>query len=154
MYSSSWTDKSKKKVHNLYTEKKVKGRIVPVQTITLTDKAQKTLEEFPHIHIENNNKKYEAGAKRILLTLTSKSLLEADIACHKRECYELFRSPAWKRERKEGVPTITEDKSDSTYDEILQLIKVHVITKTEIYTMTQLTTALNEIRKACGSKPA
>ena len=31
---------------------------------------------------------------------------------------------------------------------------MHIITKKEIYTITQLTTAFNEIRKACGSKPA
>ena len=154
-YSSSWTDESKKKCIICNAEKKEKGRTVPVQTIALTEKAQRTLEEFAHIHIENSNEKYVAGAKRILLTLTSKSLLEADVAYHKKECYEPFRSPVWKRGRKEEALTIAdEDKSDTTYEEMLELIKVHIITKKEIYTMNQLTTALNEIRRARGSKPA
>ena len=46
-----------------------------------------------------------------------------------------------------------EEKSDTIYEKILQLIKVHFVTKKEIYTVSQLTGALNEIRKANGVKP-
>ena len=78
---------------------KAEGRLVPLKTISIVDKAEPTLKEFAEIHIKNNNLKYVEGAKRILLTLSIKSLLAANLAYHQKECYKSFRSPAWKREK-------------------------------------------------------
>ena len=65
----------------------------------MVDKAEPTLKEFAEIHIKNNNVKYVKGAKRILLTLSTKSLLAANVAYHQKECFKPSRSPAWKREK-------------------------------------------------------
>ena len=76
---------------------RVKSRLVPPKTISIVDKTEPTLKEFSEIHIKNNNLKYVEGAKRILLTLSTKSLLAANVAYHQKECFKPSRSPAWKR---------------------------------------------------------
>ena len=63
----------------------------------MVDKVEPTLKEFTEIHIKNNNLKYVEGGKRILLTLSIKLLLAANVVYHQEECYKRSRSPAWKR---------------------------------------------------------
>eukprot|EP00112_Aurelia_sp_Birch-Aquarium-sp1_P004612 Seg1523.1 transcript_id=Seg1523.1/GoldUCD/mRNA.D3Y31 product="hypothetical protein" protein_id=Seg1523.1/GoldUCD/D3Y31 len=73
-YESSWQSDDKKRCIICNEDKRIKGRLVDVQTITITDKAEKTLKEFAEIHIQSNNQKYIDGAKRILLILSTSSL--------------------------------------------------------------------------------
>ena len=96
-YESSWQSDDKKRCIICNEDKKIKGRLVDVQTIAITEKAEKTLKEFAEIHVQSNNQKYIDGARRILLTLSTTSLLAADVAYHKKLCYEPFRSPVWKK---------------------------------------------------------
>ena len=83
----------------------IKGRLVPLQNVSLARdgryKAEETLKEFASIHLQNNNKKYVDGANRILLTLNTASLFAANVSYHKSLCYDPFRSPWWKKKRKE-----------------------------------------------------
>lgn len=149
-YESSWKEPEKKKCIICNEDKRVKGRLIEVQTISITDKAQKTLEEYANIHMRNNNEKYIDGARRILLTLSSKSLLAADVAYHKRQCYEAFRSPKWKREKN---TTTMPNEGDDDYKEIYQLVKVNIINRKKIYTLSQLKAALDEIKQKSNGSP-
>ena len=74
-----------------------KRRLLPPKTISIVDKVEPTLKECAENHITNNNLKYVEGAKRILLTLSTKSLLAANVAYHQKERYKPFQSPARKR---------------------------------------------------------
>ena len=96
-YESSWLDDDEKRCVICNKDIRVKGRLVPPKTISIVDKTEPTLKEFSEIHIKNNNLKYVEGAKRILLTLSTKSLLAANVAYHQKECFKPSRSPAWKR---------------------------------------------------------
>ena len=81
---------------------RVKSRLVPPKTISIVDKTEPTLKEFPEIRIKNNSLKYVESSKRIVLTLLTKSLLAANVAYHQEEFTKFvkpFRSPAWKREK-------------------------------------------------------
>ena len=66
----------------------------------MVDKAEPTLKEFGEIHIKSNNLKYVEGAKRNLLTLSTKSLLAADVAYHQEKCYKPFQILSWEQERR------------------------------------------------------
>ena len=55
------------------------------------------------MHIKKNYLKYVEGAKRIGLTLSTKSLLAENVAYHPEDCYETFQSPDWKWEK--NVPS-------------------------------------------------
>ena len=98
-YESSWLDDDEKWCVICNKDIRVKGRLVPPKTISIVDKTEPRLKEFAEIHIKNNNLKYVEGAKRILVTLSTKSLLAANVAYHQKECYKPSRSPAWKREK-------------------------------------------------------
>ena len=70
--------------------------------------------------------KYVEGAKRILLTST-KSLLAANVAYHQEECYKLFRSAAWKREK--NVTSENNLEVDNTWKDLCHLLRYHVLVK-------------------------
>lgn len=144
-YESSWKDEDKKKCIICNEDKRIKGRLVPIQIISIPDKAQETLTEYAKIHLENKHEKYMDGAKRILLTLSTASLLSADVAYHKRQCYEPFRSPAWKRQ-KTAITTHLRSQEEDGYMELFQLVLVHIINRKEVYTLAQLKGALDQIR--------
>jgi hypothetical protein len=144
-YTSSWQKEEKKRCIICNDDKWEKGRLIPVQTITLTDKAEATLAEYANLHVKDNNAKYIAGANRILIILATTSLFAADVGYHKKLCYEPFRSPAWKRKRGGTCMTVSTDEDDAL-EEMYQLIVVHIIKRHEIYTMAQLTSAFNQIR--------
>ena len=148
-YNSSWQNTEKKRCIICNEDRHVKGRIVPVQTISITDKAEETLKEYANIHLQSNNLKYVDGANRILLTLATKSLLAADVAYHKKLCYEPFRSPVWKRAKSESEVPLTDSKDDALED-IFQLVLVHIVNRHEIYTMSQLKAAYDQIRTDKG----
>ena len=99
-HESSWVDDDQKRCIICNKDIRVKGRLVPAKTVSILDKAEPTLKQFADIHIKNNILKYAEGTKRILLTLTTKSVLAANVAYHQEECYKPFRIPAWKREKK------------------------------------------------------
>ncbi len=143
-YTSSWQADNEKKCIICNENKFAKGRLLPVQTINITDKAEQTLIEYANIHLENQNMKYSDGAKRILLTLSTKSLLAADVAYHKRQCYEPFRSPAWKRVAQTDDKPVATDETNALED-IYQLVLIHIINRGEIYTMAQLKSAYDDI---------
>ena len=147
-YSSSWSNDLKKRCIICNENKWAKGRLIPVQTISIINKAQEKLVEYANIHITNNNEKYRDGAKRILLTLSTKTLLAADVGYHKQICYEPFRSPVWKRNEKGGFQSASSDEDG--WEEMYQLVNVHIISRQEIYTMSQLTSAFNQIRAEKG----
>ena len=147
-YSSSWSNDLKKRCIICNENKWAKGRLIPVQTISIINKAQEKLVEYANIHITNNNEKYRDGAKRILLTLSTKTLLAADVGYHKQICYEPFRSPVWKRHEKGGFQSASSDEDG--WEEMYQLVNVHIIGRQEIYTMSQLTSAFNQIRAEKG----
>ena len=96
-YESSWLDDDEKPCIICNKDIRVKGRLVPPKTISIVDKVEPTLKEFTEIHIKNNNLKYVEGGKRILLTLSIKLLLAANVVYYQEECYKRSRSPAWKR---------------------------------------------------------
>ncbi len=83
-YTSSWQTAEKMKCIICNDDKRAKGRLLPLQTIRISDKAESTLREYANLHLEKNNVKYVDGARRILLTLATKSLLAADVAYHKK----------------------------------------------------------------------
>ena len=93
----------------------------------IVDKEEPTLKEFAEIHIKNNNLKYAEGAKRILLTLSTKYLLAANVAYHQEECYKPFRSPAWKREK--NVTSETNLEADNTWKDLCHLLRYHMLVK-------------------------
>ena len=127
-------------------EKRKKGRPIPLTIISVTDKAEKTLQEFSELHIKNNNQKYLDGARRILLTLATKSLLAADVAYHQQSCYEPFRSSAWKRREKSSVKQLQERKDKEALDEFCQVVNLHIIIREEVYTASQLRSIYDDIR--------
>ena len=146
-YTSSWQQEEHKKCIICNEDKWVKGRLVPIQTISVTDKSEKTLIEYANIHLTKKNTKYMDGAQRILLTLSTKSLLAADVGYHKKMCYEPFRSPVWKRVV--GSPSTTtsnNDGDDEALCEMYHLVEIHIIRRQETYTMTQLKSVYNQIR--------
>ena len=87
-YESSWLDDDEKRCIICNKDIRVKGRLAPPKTISIVDKAEPTVKEFAEIHIKNNNLKDVEGANRILLTLSTKSLLAANVAYHQEECYK------------------------------------------------------------------
>ena len=87
-YESSWLDDDEKQCIVCNKDIRVKGRLAPPKTISIVDKVEPTVKEFAEIHIKNNNLKYVEGAKRILLTLSTKSLLAANVAYHQEEYYK------------------------------------------------------------------
>ena len=111
--------------------KRKKGRPIPLTVISVTEKAEKTLKEFSELHIKNNNQKCLDGAQRILLTLGTKSLLAADVACHKQSCYEAFRSNAWKRQLNVNIKELRREDKEA-WEEFCQIVKIHVIIR-EVY---------------------
>ncbi len=56
-YTSSWQADNEKKCIICNENKFAKGRLLPVQTINITDKAEQTLIEYANIHLENQNMK-------------------------------------------------------------------------------------------------
>ena len=64
----------------------VQSKLLPPKVTSIVDKAEPTLKELAEIHIKKNNLKYVEGAKRILLTLSTKYLSAANVAYHKEEC--------------------------------------------------------------------
>jgi hypothetical protein len=144
-YKSSWQEVEKNKCIICNEDKRAKGRLIPVQTIRITAKAEETLKEYATLHLKNRNVKYMEGANMILLTLAAKYILAADVAYHKRLCYEPFRSPAWKRDSNKSNITVTSEE-DNALEEICQLVLIHIINRHEIYTMAQLKSAFDEIQ--------
>ena len=119
-----------------------KGRLLPLCNLSLKEhhsenyKAEKTLIEFAHIHVDNSNEKYIDGTKRVLLTTISKSLFAADVSYHK-PCFDSFRAPHWKNKKcnDENKPAGNRiDDLTLLYD----LVEHHIVSKHEIYTMSQL----------------
>ena len=76
-YESSWKEEEKKRCIICNEDKKEKGRLIPLTTISIVDKAEETLEEYAEIHIKNKNQKYLDGAKRI----HSNSVYNVSISC-------------------------------------------------------------------------
>ena len=76
-YESSWVDDDEKRCIICNKNIPVKGRLLPSKTISIEDKAEPTLKGFAEIHIKSSNLKYVEGAKGILLTLSTKSLVAA-----------------------------------------------------------------------------
>ncbi len=154
-YESSWQIDEKKKCIICNEDKRIKGRLVDVQTITITEKAEKTLKEFAEIHVQSKNQKYIDWAKRILLTLLTSSLLAADVAYHKKQCYEPFRSPVWKKMREKDL-ACNNTLEDSTledewvFNELCQLIEIHVLVRKEVYSLAQLRNYYDQIRSGRG----
>ena len=148
-YDSSWIDENQKCCIICSKDIRVKGRLIPPKTISIVDKAEPTLKEFAEIHIKNNNLKYVEGAKRILLTLSTKSLLAANVAYHQEECYKPFRSPAWKREKKvtDESDSVAEDDS---WTSLCQLLRYHVLLKKEVYSLAQVRNMYDELRRELG----
>ena len=116
-----------------------------MQTIAITDKAEKTLKGFAEIHVKSNNQKYIDGASRILLTLSTSSLLAADVAYHKKLCYEPFRSPVWKKTKEKDAGSNYIVEEDLAFDEICQLIEIHILARKEVYSLAQLRNSYNQI---------
>ena len=77
-------------------EQKHKVRPLPLATISLTEKVEKTLREYFELHIKNHNVKYIDESNRILV-LNTKSLLAAGVAYH-ISCYTAFRCTKWKKQ--------------------------------------------------------
>ena len=79
-----------------------KGHKIPVTLLTYRNKneklhkAEKALLEFASIH-KDNGTRYSEAAQRILLTKTTRSLFNADVAYHRQPCYSNFTCPSWKR---------------------------------------------------------
>ena len=149
-YESSWQSDDKKRCIICNEDKRIKGRLVDVQTITITGKAEKTLKEFAEIHVESNNQKYIDGARRILLTLSTSSLLAADVAYHKKLCYEPFRSPVWKKTKEKDTGSNYTVEEEWAFNEICQLIEIHILARKEVCSLTQLRNCYDQIRSDKG----
>jgi hypothetical protein len=102
--------------------------------------------EYAKLHMESNNPRYMDGARRIVLTMSTKSLLVADVSYFKKLCYESFRRPVWKREAKPATTTLSNIGEDEALCVMFQLIEIHIIRRQE--TMTQLKPIYNEIRSS------
>ena len=104
-YESSWQSDENKRCIICNEDKKINGRVVDLQTIAITEKAEKTLKEFAEIHVKSHNQKYIDG-ERILLTLCTSSLLAADVAYHRS--FAMIHSGAlFGRKRKKVVLAVT-----------------------------------------------
>ena len=134
-YKSGWMEEKERKAIICNGEKRTsnsEGRPVPLVTVTDTDRTEDTLKEFAKIHIQHNTK-YVDGAKRILLTLATSSLL-ASVAYHREECYIPFRSHHWKKGYQAEVVINHEKEETSPLEEFFQLVKGHVLfRRLEVY---------------------
>ena len=75
----------------------------------------------------------KSPAERILLTLSTKLLLAADVGYHK-SCYDVFCSPKWNKKK-----SVEENnRRQSSVDELLNVIEYLAVVKKEIYTLAQL----------------
>ena len=125
-------------MHNLQWRKRTsKGQPVSLVTVTDTDRTEGTLKEFAKIHFQHNTK-YADGAKRILLTLATSSLLASNVAYHREDCYIPFRFHHWKKGYQVKVVVNHEKEETSPLEEVSQLVKVHVLFRREVYTLTEL----------------
>ena len=62
------------------------------------------LTEYAEIHISNSTK-FKSAKKRILLTISTKSLFAADVG-YQKFCYDGFSSPKWDKRKKANVANI------------------------------------------------
>ena len=95
-------------------------------------------------------KKYIDGARRILLTLSTSSLLVADVAYHKKLCYEPFRSPVWKKTKEKDAGSNYTVEEEWAFNEICQLIEIHILARKEVYSLPQLRNCYDQIRSDKG----
>ena len=148
-YESSWTVESQKRCIICNKDIFSKGKLQPPQTISIVDKAEDTLKEFAELHIRNNNEKYVEASKRILLVLSTKSLLAANVAYHRKECYQPFRANGWKRQKSSdtSVGNYEASKNNEAWDSLCQFVKYSILIKKEVYTVAQLRCMYNELQK-------
>ena len=119
-YKSGWMEEKEKQCITCNGEKRTsKGRPVPLVTVTDTDRTEDTLKEFAKIYVQHNTK-YVDGAKRILLTLATSSMLASNVAYHREECYIPFRSHHWKKGYKAEVVIHHEKEEASPLEEFFQ----------------------------------
>ena len=102
-------------------------------------KTEKKLIKYAEIHISNNTK-FKGVGKRILLTLSTKSLFAPDIGYHK-SCYDVFRSRKWNKKKSVEENTC----GQSSVDELLNLIEYLVLIKKELCTLAQLWGSYDQI---------
>ena len=100
------------------------------------------MKEFAEIHVKSNNQN--------LLTLSTTSLLAADVAYHKKLCYEPFRSPVWKKTKEKGAGSNCAMEEDWVFNEICQLIEIHSLARKEVYSLAQLRSCYDQIRLGKG----
>ena len=86
---SSWKNKDLIKCITWDDKKRKKVRPLPLVNISLTEKAEKTFQEYSELRIKNNNVKYIDGANRIHFVLKTTSMLAADVAYHS-SCNKTF----------------------------------------------------------------
>ena len=94
--------------------------------------------------------KYAEEATRILLTLSTKFLLAANVTDYQEECYKPFRSPAWKRGK--NVTSETNLEVDNTWKDLCHLLRYHVLVKKEVYPFTQVWNMYDELRRELGEE--
>lgn len=87
---------------------------------------------------KKKDKSFIKGAERILLTATTSSLFAADTAYHRAPCYTNFCASSLIREKTDNNSQISEDGNDICLQNIIQLIKLHVVERKEIYTLSHL----------------
>ena len=108
-YKSGWMEEKEKLCIICNGEKRTsKGRPVPVVTVTDTDRAEDTLNEFVKIHVQHNTK-----------------YVASNVAYHREECYIPFRSHHWKKDYQAEVVVNHEKEETSPLEELFQLVRVH-----------------------------
>ena len=107
--------------------------------------AEETLIRFAKIHI-NLNTCFKESAERILLITSTKSLFAADVCYHRKQCYIPFRGSFWLQSSSSTLPSKSCELEDP-FDELCNLIEYHIINRKEIYKLSSLRTAYNEINK-------
>ena len=133
------------------TKKDAKGRLVPVRIITLrsmeTNKhlAEETLKKFSSIHLMHGTK-YKDAAERIMLIDGTTSLFTADVGYHSY-CYKLFRSSHWEDlEAPIHAPKTSSLPQAASFSILCDLVRLHVICRREIYSLTDLKTAYESMK--------
>ena len=116
--------------------------------------AEATLLSYARIH-QTYDTKFKEAAERILLQRTTRSLYDADVGYHKVECYVNFRSKHWEalEENKEEVHCESNLTSSKDYlQSIIELIRLHVIARKEVYTLTDIRKAYEIIKTDSSPK--